>query len=747
MRFRILMATLLLSGGIPLLGQIEGQVMLYQDGQRVPAPNAEVYWEGTKVGTTTDAEGFYRIEKPAGARNLIANFTGFKPESKIIISRKGKTDFVLFPESTELDGVTVTGEAEATRIKAEAAGLHYEIGTKELRKAACCNLAESFETNASIDVSFSDAVTGTKQIEMLGLAGKYALIQRENIPFARGLNTFKGLAFVPGPFIESIQVTKGLSSVINGFESITGQINVEYYKPETAPKLLVNAFGNAGGRTELNALIRSDWDNDANFQNATMAHFSTIPIAQDRNNDGFADITNGRQFNILNRSHYRIGENWEGQFGLNFVDDFHKGGQLSYLNEDAASAWGFESSERRYEVFGKNGYVFPEEQLRSLGIIYNASYQERSSVYGLRTADFDQASFYLNTIFHDFIGSLEHQFKTGLSFQFDEVNERLSSNTFGTLELYRHQRQEAVPGAYFEYNYIPNDDFSLVAGVRGDYNSWFDRFYVSPRLQVRYQVHRNTTLRLSGGRGQRSPNRLAENSSALASSRTIRFVDPYRVPEIAWNSGFSWSQNIILGEQLIRWNTDLFYTWFESKLIMDLDYDPREAYIYNRSGSNSFSLLSQLDFSPIENLDFRLAYKYLKSQENFLEGLDYAYLIPEHRAFLNTSYDLKEAWKFDLTLNWFGRKRLPNTKLSPDEFQQVDWSPSFFTVNSQINYSWKNLELFAGVDNLFNFQQENPIVSADSPFGPYFDSNFVWGPIFGRNIYLGLYYRDRKSVV
>lgn len=741
MHLRFIACTLLLLGTLPLWSQIEGQVFLYEKDKKVPAPSAEVYWEGTKLGTTTDTKGYFSIEKPAGASKLIAKFTGYKAESKMIISRKGQTNFILFAESTELDGVTITSEAEATRIKAEAAGLHYEIGTKELRKAACCNLSESFETNASIDVSFTDAVTGTKQIEMLGLAGKYAVIQRENIPFARGLNTYKGLAFVPGPFIESIQVTKGLSSVINGFESITGQINVEYYKPETAPKILFNAFANAGGRSELNALVRSDWNNDANFQNATLLHYSAIPIAQDRNEDGFADITNGRQFNLLNRSHYRLGEDWEGQFGINLVDDFQKGGQLAYLEDEGSSAWGFESQERRYEFFGKNGYVFPKEQLRSLGIIYNASFQERNSVYGLRDANFNQSSFYFNTIFHDFIGSLEHQFKTGLSFQYDEINEDLISNTFGPINLYEHQRQEAVPGAYFEYNFIPDDDFSLVAGIRADYNSWFDELYLSPRVQIRYQVHRNTTLRLSGGRGQRSPNRLAENSSALASSRTINFTDPYRVPEIAWNSGFSWNQNFIFGDHLIRWNTDVFYTWFESKLIMDLDYDPTTAYIFNRSGSNSFSLLSQIDYSPAKNLDLRLAYKYLNSQENFLEGMDYAYLIPVNRAFLNASYEFKESWNFDLTLNWFGRKRLPDTELSPSEFRQVDWSPSFFTVNSQINYNWKNLELFAGVDNLLNFRQDNPIVSASTPFGSYFDSNFVWGPIFGRNIYVGLYYR------
>ncbi len=525
---------------------------------------------------------------------------------------------------------------------------------------------------------------------------------------------------------------------MNGYESLSGQINVEYYKPENAPRLLINAFGNTGGRNELNALIRSGWSEDNHAHHATMLHFSSIPFAQDRNEDGFADITNGRQFNALHRSHYRLGENWEGQFGLLFIDDLREGGQLDYINERGSNNWGFSNEERRYEFFGKNGYIFPGTQLRSLGIIYGGNFQERSSSFGLRDLNTQQSNFYLNTIFHDYIGNLTHQFKTGISLNADDIRESLSQ---ASMESYRHERQEIVPGAYFEYSFIPTDEISLVAGIRADYNSYFEKAYVSPRLQFKYQAHRNTTFRISGGRGQRSPNRLAEKASALASSRAIVFADTYRFPEIAWNAGFSWSQNFIVGEQLIRWNTDVFYTWFESKLIMDLDYDPSQAYIFNGSGSNSLSLLSQIDYSPIKGLDLRIAYKFLNSQEKFLQGLDLAYQIPQHRAFFNAAYEFKDDWKVDATLNWFGAKRLPNTDLSPEEFKQEDWSPDYFTVNLQINRTWKNFEFFVGADNLLDYRQENPIVNADQPFSPYFDSNFVWGPIFGRNIYLGLYYK------
>jgi len=297
-----------------------------------------------------------------------------------------------------------------------------------------------------------------------------------------------------------------------------------------------------------------------------------------------------------------------------------------------------------------------------------------------------------------------------------------------------------VPGAFFEYNYIEGDIFSLVLGARADYNSFFEQLYFSPRLQAKYQLSRNTTLRLSGGRGQRSPNRLAENVRVFASSRNLVFSDEYTNPEVAWNSGFSWSQNIIINDFLLRWNTDIFYTWFESKVVLDLDYDPLQAYVLNRSGSQSLSILSQLDYTFKDKLDLRLAYKYLRSEEVFLEGRDLNYGIPLNRAFFNAAYTFYEDWKIDGTLNWFGQKRLPKTSLSPVEFQQAGESPSFFTVNAQVNYTHKRFEFFAGVDNLLNFRQENPIVNSQNPFDPYFDSNFVWGPIFGRNLYLGMYF-------
>ncbi len=742
MRTFLTIFTLTLGLGYTHLAQAQISGVVYglnPNGDKVTLPQANVYWQNSEVGVTTDMNGNYTLETVPGKTTLVASYVGYRSEKKIVISRKGFTNFVLKPTAETLDGVDVTGRAKATSVDASRADLTYKIDDQELRKAACCNLSESFETNASVDVAYTDAITGTKQIEMLGLAGKYALIQRENIPYVRGLNANSGLGFIPGPFLEGIQVTKGLSSVMNGYESLTGQINVELLKPETSPRFLVNAFGNQGARAELNLLYTQPLGDRAG--NTTLLHMGTIPIAMDVNDDDFADMPLNRQFNITNRTHFKGNNGWEGQVGVHFIDQEKRGGQLGFLNDDlqAPEAWGFSDRTRRAELFGKTGYVFENSVNRSFGFIYSASWQEKKAQFGERRYTGTQNALYLNSIFQDIIGNTSHKYRTGLSLQADEVSEGLRQNN--EADIYQHERTEIVPGAYFEYTFAPNPRVTLVAGLRGDYNSYFEELFVTPRVNLRYAVSDLTTFRLGGGRGQRTPNFIAENYNVLASSRSLNFSNKV-LPEVAWNSGFSVDQFIpVKGTKQIRLVADVFYTYFERKQVTDLDLSALEAFLINSRGSESLSVMAQADYTWFEGFESRLAYKYLRALDQFVDSKNWVYQVPRHRAFLNLAYETQNQWKFDATFNWFGQKRQPSTATSAQPFQREEFSPSFNTVNLQVNKSFQRLEFFVGVTNLFNFRQDNPIVNAENPFHPYFDSNFTWGPIFGRMTYAGLYYR------
>lgn len=741
MNLKRIIASGLILFSLASAAQISGTVMGNENGKTIPLPGANVFWKGTSTGAITDANGRYSIEKVAGANTLVVTFVGYQHQSKIIISPSGTVNFTLEVGGEELGEVEVVGKVDATSLDIKRADLSFNIDDKELRKAACCNLSESFETNASVDVSFTDAVTGTKQIEMLGLAGKYALIQRENIPFARGLNTTTGLTFIPGTFVESIQLTKGLSSVLNGYESVTGQINVELYKPDSAPKLFLNAYGNQGGRMELNAI--SAFDVNDKLSTAFLVHGSNLILANDHNQDGFTDMPTGSQVNLSNRWYYNGKNGWEGQIGINAIRHTHKGGQLDYVNEadPADSLWGYDSKGDRIELFGKTGYVYEGHPFRSFGVIYSLSYQDVDMKFGDREYLAEQKTAYLNTIYQDIIGNKQNTYRTGISFLAEEVTENLLPHPVDG-SLYYSVRTELVPGAYFEYAYEPTLNFTLVAGSRLDYNSYFNQIFFTPRLNMRYSITENTTFRIGGGRGQRTANIINENINVLASSRSLIFGNYEIQPEVGWNTGMSIDQDIEIGEKKIDFTIDAFYTWFENKLVTDLDFSALEAHIFNAQGSRSFSLLGQIDYELFEGLDLRLAYKYLDAQDPFLNGTDLSYLIPQHRAFWNVNYSPDDKWKIDATVNWFGRKRLPNTQSSPEIYQRPDWSDDFITVNMQINRVFeKGLELFIGSENLFDFRQTDPIINAENPNAPYFDSNFAWGPIFGRNIYAGLYYK------
>lgn len=740
MKFQIILICLMAQSAF---GQITGTVTGWDGNEETPLPGASVFWAGTETGTTTDSDGKFSIETSNDSKTLQVSFIGYSTESKIIISRKGVVNFKLNVDGQKLTEVDIVGKIDASAIDLKRPDLTYKIDAKELRKAACCNLSESFETNASVDVSFADAVTGTKHIEMLGLAGRYALVQRENIPFARGLNASTGFTYIPGPFVESIQLTKGLSSVMNGFESITGQINVELLKPENAPRLFLNIFGNQGGRMEAN--IVSGFVLNEKTSSEVMAHYSNSPITNDNNSDGFADMPIGSQINLTNKWHFgRDGKGWEGQIGATAVQDIKKGGQINFIEEQnpADSIWGYSSTGRRFEVFGKAGYVFEGKIDRSLGLIFSANFHDREASFGQRNYLGEQNGFYFNSIFQDIIGNSNHRFKTGVSVQADEILETLTfspinSNAFVT------QRTEIVPGAYFEYSYNPDPRLTLVAGIRADYNTFYNESFLTPRLNVKYDINENSIIRIGGGRGQRTANSIIEHIHALATGRRLDFSDIIKIePEVAWNSGIGWSQNFKLFGKELKFNMDGFYTHFENQLVVDSDFDPNTIYFLYRPNSRSLSLFNQLDFELIKNLELRLAYKYLNSQENYLEGLRQAYLVPKHRAFMNLSYNSTKKWKFDFTLNWFGEKRLPDTDLHDPAIRIADESPSFYTANFQVNKEFKNgMEIFFGSDNIFDFQQNtSPILNSQNPFSTTFDSNYAWGPIFGRNIYLGIYY-------
>ena len=724
------------------MGKVSGTVSgRLDDGSTELLLGANVYWSGTTTGVVTDTTGYFQINRTPITSVLIVSYIGYQPDT--IITKGVDQVKVILKSDAELDEVEVTYRQISTTIDFLDAKKVETIGERELLKAACCNLSESFETSPSVDVSFTDAVTGTRQIQMLGLAGPYTQIMRENMPDVRGLSAIQGLTYVPGTWIESIQLNKGTGSVVNGYESIAGQINVNLRNPAGMDNVYLNAYANQMGRLEFNANLSQDVGEK--WGTALLLHGKSNSIENDQNEDGFMDNPLGNHIIGLNRWELYNEDGLHLQFGIKGTYINNLGGQKGFDLEDKGSdsIWGMQMKTNRVDAWTKIGKVNKDKPYESFGLQLSGSYHDQQSFFGQKDYQATQGSLYGNFIYQNIFWSTNHQYKTGLSFQFDQYDELFN--------LTSYDRTETIPGAFFEYSYSGSDLFNLVMGVRGDYHNLYGAF-LTPRVHLRYLLTENTVLRASGGRGQRTANILSENAGLMASSRVFVINGdgsnkPYGLDaEVAWNYGLNLTHEFMLDYRDGAVTFDFYRTDFKNQIVVDLDANPQEVHFYNLNGpswSNSFQ--AQLDYELINRLDVRLAYRWFDVQTRYSEEVLKKPLVSPHRAFANFAYETRNQWRFDYTINWQGSKRIPSTTTNPSMYQLQEESPDFVLMNTQVTKSWWNevFEVYAGIENLLNYRQKNPILASGQPFSPYFDSSLVWGPIFGRNIYLGVRFRVR----
>ncbi len=697
-----------------------------------PLVGATVRILGTSEGAVADVNGAFAVSAKQGQRLVIA-FVGYKADTVEVTG--GQMQIVLEEFAEELGEVVI--ESESTFFD-ELEPIHNEIILEaELTKAACCNLSESFETNASVDVSFSDAVSGAKIIRMLGLDGRYVQINRENTPLVRGLSGRYGLGFVPGTWIQSIDVGKGAGSVVNGYESMSGQINLEFKKPEVSEKLYLNAYVNSFGRQELNLNHATDLND--RWSTGFLLHADNFTSEIDRNDDGFLDLPKSRQVNLMNRYKFD-GNRLQAQIGVNFMRDEKAGGQEGFgFGDDLAtsSVYGFTNNTTRLEIFGKTGVLFPKTPYQGLGFIYSASVQQIDAGFGRTAYEGDENTLYGNLIYQNIIGNSFHQYRTGASFLLDDFEEVYADSAFS--------RQEIVPGAYFEYSFLPGDRFSLIAGQRLDFHNLYGTFY-TPRMHVRYALWEGVTARVAAGKGFRVPNVVAENTSFLISSRVLNVTEEID-PEESWNLGGSFVFQIPLGERNVQLVTDYFYTTFDNQMIVDQDADSDQLLIYNLEGSSfAHSFQAEASMQLNEFFDVKAAYKYYDVQATMANELRRIPYVSRDRLFLNVAYATAyDKWQADATLQWIGRKRLPITSDRPLEFQQDSFSPDYALVNAQVSRGFRWGSIYLGAENLLDFRQGEPVLDAENPFGDNFDASIVWAPVAGRVVYAGLRYKIKRQ--
>jgi hypothetical protein len=517
---------------------------------------------------------------------------------------------------------------------------------------------------------------------------------------------------------------------------MTGQIDLDFKKPEIGERAYLNAYVNSFGRTEFNANGRTKLSDQ--WHGSVMIHGDYMAAEIDRNDDGFLDLPKSRQINALNRFKYES-DRLVNQVGWNLMYDEKAGGQRGFnFNDDfrVSPEYGFLNQTWRAELFGKTGLLFPEKPFKGWGFIYSTSIHDIAGGYGRNNYDGRQYNLYTNIIFQNIIGNTTHQYRTGASFLMDDYRENFADSAFS--------RQEIVPGIFYEYTFIPNDELTVVAGVRTDFHNLYG-IYFTPRIHLRKQLGKETTIRASAGRGYRTPNVLLENAQVLVSSREVLVTETID-PEISWNFGGSIVHELQLFDIPVSLIADYFHTRFENQVIYDLDANSSELSIYNLNGesfANSFQV--ELSVPVFKNTRAKTAYKYYDVRATIGDELRQVPFIPRNRFFFNMSYASRfDQWTADATVQWFGARRLPDTSDKPIEFQRPSFSPDYALVNVQVSRGFRWGSIYLGSENLLNYKQDNPVIDASNPFGDQFDASIVWAPIAGRLIYTGIRYKIKR---
>jgi outer membrane receptor for ferrienterochelin and colicins len=705
-------------------GQIRGVVQGADSVQTKPLKNVKITLLGAGTTVFSNEDGTFEIL--LGKQNpdtLLFVAKGYRPD-RLVVTRSDRflaLNVVLISGQLVQD-IVVNGQKQPHGIS-KMKTLHVEeLTSAEFRKAACCNLSESFETNATIDVSMSDAISGAKKIQMLGLDAVYTQLQFENIPFLRGLESAHGMSVIPGTWLESIQITKGTGSVVNGYESMAGLVNFEFKKPQEMPRLGINAYQNRFGRTELN--LQGGQQLNERWHMGLFASGATIYGNIDHNQDGFRDQALSNTFNLLQRFSYQ-GPRMEAQLGVQAYSDNKFGGQTTYTRVQPIG-YGMELASEHLSLFSKTGF-FGKKPAQSLGIIAQLKFQNMSGLYGLRTFMGTERRAYLNAIYDDIIVSADHKIKAGASFQYLSLSQ-WAGQPFGT-QVVGSERTEWVPGVFAEYAYSGNR-LSAVVGARFDQHNLAGAQF-SPRAHLKYALSPQLDLRLTGGRAWRLPNFVADNLSLLASSKTW-IADQALLPEISWNVGASLVQGFSFKKRKGSLSLDAYHTRFSQQLVADRD-TLSGAVVFKNLQNNSLATVIQAEFSyaVLKGLDLRLAYKFQDVRALFDGTLQTQVLLPRQRLFANMAYQTRnKRWNYDLTYSRYSAVRLPQGG------QGSPWG----LLNAQVTRNWKALELYAGGENLLNVMQHHPIVGVQDPFGENFDATEIWSPIMGWNVYLGLRY-------
>ena len=728
-----------------LAGQsINGKVT---NDKNEPLMGASVYWHNSTIGVSTDVNGEFEIpENNKNSRKLVASFIGYAADTIEIVS--GTSITFILSSSEVLGEIVVKGRQDGIRISSLNPIKTEQITQAELGRAACCDLAGCFGTQSSVQPHTTNLITNSKELRILGLSGVYNQVLIDGFPMIQGLSYTYGISSIPGTSIANIYVAKGANSVLQGYESISGQINVETKDPDNTDKILLNAYVNSFAEKHLNANIAfksGDWSNLSTFNMVQPAN------RIDKDEDNFLDLPLLTRYAISNKWKYRSETEWgwHSKIGIRYLNETRLGGQMDYTGDNdkgSSEVYGQFVKLNQPEFWTKTGYRLND--IHHFVVFASAFHQDQNSYFGTLNYKANQSNFYANIQYE--LNYSDHVLKTGISVKHLDLNEKVSFSQTSTLRSFdgKYHRSETVPGIFAE-NIMKFMDGKLtwIAGIRTDRHNEFGSF-VTPRTLLKYNISPQSIIRANIGTGWRTANVFSENINLLASSRDIIFEEDLE-PEEAINYGVNFSQKFESYNVAGYISADYYHTDFQNQIFPDYDADPTKAFIRNYNGTsigNGFQL--ELFFRIHEQIEIKTGYNYLEVYREMGETKQLLPFNSKHKILTTFSYrPISNKYHFDVNAHWFGKQRLPDTDSNPIEFQRPGFSNPYTVVNAQFTYNVKMTELYLGCENIFNFRQNQPIINWQNPFDAYFDTSSVWGPTRGREVYIGAryYWRDNAE--
>ena len=702
-------------------------------------PFAQVYHLEKAKLYEADENGKFNLNITEKA-TLIATYVGYSKDTVTVEPGTSSADFFLTGENDLSESVVTAKQSGLSKLKPVRTEVITSAG---LCKMACCALAESFENSASVTVGYSDAVTGARQIKLLGLSGTYTQMLDENRPVMRALASPFGLSFVPGQWLESIQIAKGPSSVINGLEAITGQINMEHRKPTDETPLFVQLYGSLDKMFEAN--VASALQINEKWSVINLAHVGGTASRMDHNQDGFRDEPQDLQLNFASRWLYYAPNGMQIRFGARYIYDDRLGGQMDATKDNTWNLnnmiWGSRIQNKGINPYLKIGVPLNEDNSANIALVLDFNHNEFDSFFGMKDFNGKQNSVFANLIYQNEINEL-HKVEFGLTAQYDGISQKLVRNVL-PLTLYDGSRKETSGALFGEYTFTLDEKLTFVGGLNLEYNSLHGWLF-APRANIKYSVTEDIVLRALGGRGYRTANIITDNLGVLSTGSPMAFSNDLNLLEDAWTFGANATFYLPFGAE--EGNTflsfDYFHNRFNKQVIVDQENPDVTAFYNLDPDGKSYTNTYQVDFSvdPVERFNITATFRYSDAKVTLMnQGLVERPMTSRYKGVLNMQYALPmNRWIFDFTAQLNGPMKLPAPAAKAWKMEQSPVYPMFF---AQVTYKFRGgVEVYVGGENIGNFRQKDAIISASDPFSENFNASFVWGPLMGAKVYAGLRY-------